>query len=96
MYGCITFRKRKVVLATGKRLSECEDCEYTRQAECFPCGSEDFPKKCDYMYAWCQTLEELAQLREVINFYDSIKSDYTNKQCTHEKNSVFCVKNYSL
>ena len=76
--------------------TECEDCEYARQAECFPCGSEDFPKKCDYMYAWCQTLEELAQLREVINFYDSMKSDCIDKQCNHKKDSVFCVKNYSL
>lgn len=79
---------------SGKRLAECESCEYNRQAECFPCGSENFPKKCEYMYAWCQTLEELAQLKEVLNLYNN---NNENCDCKHtHKDPVFCVKDYQI
>ena len=46
----------------GIRLKKCESCEYNRQSECFPCGSEIMDEECEFCYAWCQTLEELAQL----------------------------------
>lgn len=71
----------------GLRPKECETCEYTRQAECFPCGSE-FMETCEFNYAWCQVLEEFAQLKL------SIESLYQNSNDNIETEPVFCVKNY--
>ena len=71
---------------TGTRPKECETCEYTRQAECFPCGSE-FMETCEFNYAWCQVLEEFAQLKVSI---DALYKESENKE------PVFCIKNYRL
>ena len=85
----------------GLRSKECAECEYSRQSECFPCGSEDFPKKCEYHYAWCQVLEELAQLREVMKLNNQNQIYSNNCDCIcdgrqEEEEGLYCLKRYKL
>lgn len=81
----------KVKKPEGIRPKKCETCEYTRQLECFPCGSEVMDEDCEYCYAWCQVLEEFAQLKV------SIKSLIEmNNQSEKEQYPIFCVKNYKI
>lgn len=72
----------------GRRPESCNTCEYSRQSECFPCGSEALSEICEHNYAWCQMLEEFAQLREVF--------ELMSKEDNKDKEPVYCVKNYSL
>jgi hypothetical protein len=84
---------------SGKRTSKCDTCVYKNQADCYQCGSEKYEEDCQYLYQWCQVLEEFAQLKILLNNYS------TQNQCNcgehnHKKENgrdpVFCVKNYNF
>ena len=77
----------------GKTSIECKDCIYKDQAECHPCGSEHMPEHCEFHYAWCQVLEEFAQLKEVLN---SIQQPQQHNCNCEKEQPVYCVKNYNI
>lgn len=81
---------------TGSRPERCEKCKYSRQFECFPCGSEFMDENGEFCYAWCQTLEELAQLNESLKLLDNNKEHVC--QCMEKKKDepIYCVKNYQV
>ena len=88
----------KVKNPGAKKPDYCKDCQYTMLAECNPCGSENFPKKCEYHWWWAKTLEETFQLRELITKCKSVpQQNQQSNQCNcREKGNepVFCVKGY--
>lgn len=90
---------------TGKRPKKCDDCVYKMQDYCFPCGSETARETCEYTYQFCQAIEEIQQLKNVIqSIYDVNQSCNCNessnckKDCSNKESNepVYCVKNYSL
>ena len=82
----------------GIRPKECEDCEYSHQAECFTCGSE-FKKSCEAGKEFCRMLEEFEQIRSLLDEVLKNKPcDCEQKNCTCKGNgnSIYCVKEYNL
>ncbi len=79
---------------SGKRPEKCKTCKYTRQSECFPCGSEFMDEDCEHNYYWCQMLEEFEQLKLSL---EALSSDnQCNCSCDDNENPIYCVKNYKL
>lgn len=46
----------------GYQPTYCNTCRFKNQKECNPCGSENFSEDCEFLYKWCQTLEEIYYL----------------------------------
>lgn len=44
----------------------CKDCKYNNQAECYSCGSMDYPRKCIWKKAWIETLEIIHKQKEIL------------------------------
>lgn len=90
----------KVKNSTAKQPDYCKDCKYKNTIECNPCGSENFPEKCEYHWWWSKTLEETFSLIEMCKQYDKVVQQYGKKDkkcnCKSDEQPVFCVKNYSL
>ncbi len=80
---------------SGKRPEKCKTCKYTRQSECFPCGSEFMDEDCEHNYAWCQMLEEFAQLKQSFEAWSSFYNQNTCN-CKKEEEPIYCIKHYSL
>ena len=84
----------KVLNPTAKQADYCKGCKYEKLAECNPCGSENFPEKCEYHWWWAKTLEETFQMLELRRI---MMSQNNVNQCNckdKNKEPVFCVKNY--
>ena len=89
----------KVKNATAKQADYCKGCKYEKLTECNPCGSENFPKKCEYHWWWAKTLEETFQLLQLVNAYKEMlnnnKHNCGGGECNCRKEEpVFCVKGY--
>lgn len=87
----------KVLNANAKQPDYCKGCKYEKLAECNPCGSENFPEKCEYHWWWAKTLEETFQMIELKK--NLMSQNNNNKQCScnqNRKQPVYCVKDYSF
>lgn len=89
----------KVHNPTAKQADYCKGCRFEKMAECNPCGSEDFPEKCEYHWWWALTLEETWQVIQLTQNLQAMNNN--NNQCNgnechcKEKGEpVFCVKGY--
>lgn len=89
----------EVIHPSCKQPDYCKGCKYTRLAECNPCGSEDFPEKCEYHWWWAKTLEETFQLFELQKQFMQMPMG-NNHVCNCKKEEkgepIFCVKNYGF
>ena len=88
----------KVKNPKAEQPAYCKTCKYKNLAECNPCGSENFPEKCEYKWWWAKTLEEMFQVIQLRNAYESMGNNCGcggggECQC-HEEQPVFCVKGY--
>ena len=87
----------KVKNPKAEQPAYCKDCKYKNLAECNPCGSENFPEKCEYKWWWAKTLEEMFQVIQLKNAFMSMGNSCNCNggecQC-HEEQPVFCVKGY--
>lgn len=83
---------------SGTRTEKCKECVYSKQKECHLCGSEVYEDPCRYLYQYCQVLEEFAQLKCLLE--ETCKNNKHNCEghdCEcHNKEPVYCVKNYSI
>lgn len=85
----------KVKNSTAKQPDYCKGCKYEKLQECNPCGSENFPEKCEYHWWWNKTLEETFTLLEMLKDINA-QSNNHKCNCNEQKNNepVFCVKGY--
>ena len=86
----------KVLNPSAKQPDYCKGCKYEKLAECNPCGSENFPKECEYHWWWAKTLEETFQMMELKK---NSMAQQNNKQCScnqNRKQPVYCVRDYNL
>lgn len=88
---------------SGKRPEKCKDCIYKDQAECHPCGSEVMAEDCEYLYHYCQVLEEFEQLKELLQTIEERNGcgeggcgDKCNCKEDKNKDAVYCVKRYTV
>lgn len=89
----------KVKNSTAKMPEYCKGCIYEKSLECNICGSENFPKGCEYKWWWNKTLEETFQLIQLTNAYKQINEQKDGQQCrcnNKERQPVFCVKDYNF
>lgn len=89
----------KVKNSTAKQPDYCKGCKYEKSMECNPCGSENFPEKCEYHWWWNKTLEETFSLIELTKNLQAMNNQHQCKdgKCNCKKEEpVFCVKGYKI
>lgn len=75
---------------SGKRLLECEKCEYKNFIPCKPCGSE-IMTICNYCKEYARVAQEFEQIRMLIEAHKNINNFC---KCENNQDPIYCVKNY--
>ena len=89
----------KVKNEKAKQPDYCKGCRYEKTMECNPCGSENFPEKCEYHWWWNKTLEETFAIIEMEKAIRNTMQQHNcnGNECNCKKEEpIFCVKGYKF